>query len=209
MNPAIKIVLSIGTIGGVATAGGYSYHLSQLSTISSLIEADEEVTQLTSKSSEEDWKDAWKSYKETNNIWKLSDYSSENSPQSFKDECEKRGKQKVKGSNNAEFQNFKKLCSRNFTVSEWLKKSGLSLLEQGSESTKWDAAWTKYKAEPKNKKDDSNPADTDVWGISDWSSKKSENTASDGFKTKCAAQSKVKIKNKEEELYKQVSSWCV
>ncbi|AEG73169.1 hypothetical protein HF1_08310 [Mycoplasma haemofelis str. Langford 1] len=208
MNPVGKIALSVGTIGGTAAAGGYSWHLSQLSTISSLIEADEEVTQLTSKSADEDWKEAWTTYKGSD-VWKLSEHTSDNVPQSFKDECEKRGKQKVKGIDNSEFQNFKKWCSRNFTVSEWLKKSGLSLLETNSESSKWDAAWTKYKAEPKNKKDGSNLAETDVWKVSNWSAEKSKNTASSGFKTKCAEQAKVKIRNKEEELYKQVSNWCV
>ncbi|AEG73217.1 hypothetical protein MHF_0960 [Mycoplasma haemofelis Ohio2] len=210
MNPASKIAVSTLAVGGTAATGGYSWHLSQLSTISSLIEADEEVIQLTSSSSDGDWNEAWKSYKGSNNAWKLSDYNIVDAPKSFKDECLSRGKEKVKGINSLEFQNFKKWCSRNFTVSEWLKKSNISLLSSSDESGKWDAAWKKYKDEPKNKNQDGKTAaSNDIWSVEDWSSNKDQTTASEGFKKKCEEKANLKIRNKNDDLYKQVSSWCV
>ncbi|AEG73261.1 hypothetical protein MHF_1007 [Mycoplasma haemofelis Ohio2] len=208
MNPATKIAASTLALGGASAAGGYSWHLSQLSTLSSLIKSDEEVTQLTKESSEGDWKEAWTAYKTSHNAWKLSNYDSENAPQSFKDACFNKGNEKVKGIDNNEFQNFKKWCSRNFTVSEWLSKSGLSLLNNQSGDQKWNAAWTKYKDDPKNKSG-SNPAESDVWKVSDWANHKSGDTASSGFKTMCSTKANLKIKNKKDELYGQVSNWCV
>ncbi|AEW45611.1 hypothetical protein MHC_03755 [Mycoplasma haemocanis str. Illinois] len=208
MNPVTKIVATVLSIGGVSTAGGYAWHLSQLSTLSSLIKSDEEVTQLTKDSSEGDWNEAWTSYKTSNNVWKLSNYDSNSAPQSFKDACLNKGNEKVKGIENSEFQNFKKWCSRNYTVAEWLNKSGLSLLNNQSGDQKWNDAWKKYKSDPKNK-NGSNPADNDVWKINDWANNKSKDTASEGFKTMCSTKANSKIKNKKDELYGQMSNWCV
>ncbi|AEW45578.1 hypothetical protein MHC_03590 [Mycoplasma haemocanis str. Illinois] len=210
MNPVSKIAISVLAVGGATAAGGYSWHLSQLSTISSLIEVDEEVIQLTNSSSVGDWNAAWKTYKESNNAWKIPDYNSVDAPQSFKDVCLNKSQEKTKGVHSSEFQNFKKWCSRNLTVAEWLKKSNISLLNSSDTSDKWDAAWKRYKDEPKNKtQDGQKAADKDIWEIKDWTSNKDQNKASEGFKEKCSEKASLKIKNKNDDLYQQVSSWCV
>ncbi|CBY92938.1 hypothetical protein HF1_09300 [Mycoplasma haemofelis str. Langford 1] len=209
MNPATKIATSVFTIGGASATGGYAWHISQLSKLSSLIETDEEVTQLTKNSSTEDWKEAWTAYKASGNGWKLSDTSPGEAPEAFKSECLKRGEEKVKGTDNIEFQNFKKWCSRNYTVSEWLSKSGLSLLNEQSSSEKWNSAWEKYRDELKKKTSNNAIPETDsIWTVKDWSDNKDKNTASNGFKEKCSEKSKLKIKNREDVTYAQVSSWC-
>ncbi|AEW45616.1 hypothetical protein MHC_03780 [Mycoplasma haemocanis str. Illinois] len=208
MNPAIKITISIFTIGGVSAAGGYAWHISQLSTLSSLIESDEEVTQLTKDSSSEDWKVAWTDYKASGNIWKLSDTSSNEAPEEFKNACLKKGQEKIKGTNNSEFQNFKRWCSRNYTVSEWLNKSGLSLLNEKSSSDKWNASWEKYRSELKKSNNNTIPETDSIWKVTDWSSNKDKNVASSDFKSKCSEKAKLKIKNKKDLTYTQVASWC-
>ncbi|AEG72812.1 hypothetical protein MHF_0540 [Mycoplasma haemofelis Ohio2] len=211
MNTAFKASIATLSAGGTAAAGGYAWHSSQLSKLSDLIASDSEVTQLTMESSTEDWKDAWKEYKTKNNLWKLSDYethkSEDTAPQSFKNLCLSKSHEKVKGTKNDDFQNFKKWCSRNFTISELMQQQGITLLNKQSAEGDWKPAWKKYKDNPLNKQSSSTAA-KDVWETSDWTSQNSQDSPSEQFKTKCEEKSKIKVVNRDHETYKQVLDWC-
>ncbi|AEW45332.1 hypothetical protein MHC_02330 [Mycoplasma haemocanis str. Illinois] len=208
MSLTSKIVLTtIG--GGSAITGGIIYSQIQNKTaIYELIKKEGKTILLTESSEKVDWDASWKTYKTSNNPWKLN-VENEESSQAFQDACKSKSEIAVKDFSDKRFQEIKAWCTRNLTIAEWLKKEGTQILKTGDSADKWNKAWENYKAASINKKSNNQPADNDVWGTSDWGTQKNLNTPSEKFKEKCMEKSKIKVVDTSSEDFQRVKAWCL
>lgn len=89
-------------------------------------------------------------------------------------------------------------------ISELLKANGKILLSETDEDSKWTTNWQNFKKEYPETKEP-----TDNWKIEgDWRVISKAGTIETKFKAKCTENSKIKVRNTRDTLYKEVESYC-
>ncbi|AEG72663.1 hypothetical protein MHF_0387 [Mycoplasma haemofelis Ohio2] len=218
-------------MGAAATGGGIYYALSddQSSTSISELFKSEKGLKLMTSADDPKWNEAWGNYRKDHKVgnsesykdedkWRISNWKEKKGEGSafeeFKKECDKRSKVKVKDTNQPEYQDVKKYCSRPKKISELLSENkGRTLLDKSGDSTLWNKSWEEYKKT--NVQSKTGTAVTykaqDTWGVEGWSSKQSLTDAPAEYKTKCETKLDSYIdpnKLTQDETFKQVVSWC-
>ncbi|AEW45840.1 hypothetical protein MHC_04920 [Mycoplasma haemocanis str. Illinois] len=184
-----------------------------------LIKEDPILELLTSKSgSDDNWKKSWEKYRTDNQSlekdpWGIANWSSlkskasQNAPDDFLNRCDSHSKRKVKDNKEALYLEVAKWCTKDnrVTASSFLSSDNKELLTSSTNKSDgtWKAAWDAYRNTYKNT--NSNP-----WGIKEWDSKKNSDgqDAPDDFISRCDAESKALILNKEDPVYKNLVKYC-
>ncbi|AEG73471.1 hypothetical protein MHF_1233 [Mycoplasma haemofelis Ohio2] len=210
MEPILKAPMFAA--GAIAAAGVGAFALKGLSlpgsekSIPSLISQDPSRRPID-MSEVENWKKVWQAYKDSGkDIWNIGNSGEE--PAALKVACSEKLDSRVESRDSEGYKAFEKYCSRDTLVSDLIKEnaSGRALIAKASGSSEeWKAAWKVYKEHVKNS---NKAANKDIWGLSDWPSKSSEENAPESFMTKCESNSKTPFHNLEGDLYIYTVAFC-
>ncbi|AEG72813.1 hypothetical protein MHF_0541 [Mycoplasma haemofelis Ohio2] len=83
-------------------------------------------------------------------------------------------------------------------------EKGLKLITNDSDS-QWDTAWKKYRADHL---ENQIYKEKDLWNISNWSEKKTSESAFDEFKRECKKRFDIKVRGIDSKEYKEVKKYC-
>ncbi|AEG73440.1 hypothetical protein MHF_1200 [Mycoplasma haemofelis Ohio2] len=75
------------------------------------------------------------------------------------------------------------------------------------DDAKWNEAWKRYKEAHKVSSSPDSYKEKDIWGLSEWTQKKSQDSAFEGFKNECETRSKLRV-DKESQEYKDFKNYC-
>ncbi|CBY93129.1 hypothetical protein HF1_11210 [Mycoplasma haemofelis str. Langford 1] len=81
------------------------------------------------------------------------------------------------------------------------------LTKNDKDNAKWNEAWKRYRDAHKVSASGSEYKDKDIWGLSEWGSKRSGNDAFDEFKNKCEEKSRLKVDSDSQE-YRDFKNYC-
>ncbi|AEG72715.1 hypothetical protein MHF_0439 [Mycoplasma haemofelis Ohio2] len=210
-------LLALGVAGTSAVYFGYFYENGGIH-ISELLKTTNPEKRFISnslESSDQNWKDAWKKYREDHKNenkepLSLSDWSrpsgeiknDQNTPQSFVNACSSIKGEKVKDSKSSRYELALKYCTRDTLVKDLIEEKGSRslLAKTGSSGTSeaWKAAWKTYV-------DDNKSNDSNLWTLDNWTTIKAQEDAPDSFMTKCETKSKEKW---EDSKYLEVNKYC-
>ncbi|AEG72659.1 hypothetical protein MHF_0383 [Mycoplasma haemofelis Ohio2] len=227
----VKMLGAVGSLGTVATGGGVYFAIkgNQSTTpITELFKKEKGWKLMTSD--DEKWNEAWEkyrndhkntgvdSYRDTDK-WGLSNWKTKRSESSafeeFKKECEKRSKVEVSSTEQPEYKDVKKYCSRPKKISELLSEDTTkTLLNKSGDTGEWKAAWNKYQSHHIERTNGNTVTykNQDTWGMQNWETKKSDaNAAPEDFKNECEKKWSSYInpeKLTQDETFQQVRDWC-
>ncbi|OAL09786.1 hypothetical protein A6V39_05005 [Candidatus Mycoplasma haematobovis] len=96
------------------------------------------------------------------------------------------------------------------SITELLKKNNKTLLtDQSGDASAWNTNWGKYIDTNSAGESAKTPKETDIWGLSDWSTQKNtRNTAPNSFKKECGIRATKRVISDKDEAYKEVENYC-
>ncbi|AEW45530.1 hypothetical protein MHC_03350 [Mycoplasma haemocanis str. Illinois] len=225
----LKVVGLVGSVGAAGIGGGVYWSLKDsLKPISSLLSTEKGLLPIT-QNSDEKWKDAWKSYRDSQkeegsqnyksqDKWNIKDWSTkkgqDDAPEEFKAACQQKFKLEVSGKDSQEYKDVEAWCTRPKKISELLTSEGQRvLLNNSGDEKEWKESWTEYrKAHQKQPTGSSVTYETnDELGVSNWSTSSKNDSVPNEYKTACQTKSNEYVNIKqvtEDSTFKKVEKWC-